>query len=57
MTTAIGAGEGHATNTKGLTAFLVRPDGFVAWAADENTEPDLAELEKTLSRWFGNPLG
>jgi hypothetical protein len=26
-------------------------------AADENTEPDLAEIEKTLSRWFGNPLG
>jgi 2-polyprenyl-6-methoxyphenol hydroxylase-like FAD-dependent oxidoreductase len=46
-----------AKDTKGLAALLVRPDGFVAWAADENTEPDLAELEKTLSRWFGNPLG
>ena len=41
----------------GLSAFLVRPDGFVAWAVDEGIEPDLLALEKTLSRWFGNPLG
>ena len=46
-----------AKDTKGLAALLVRPDGFVAWAADENSEPDLPALKKTLSRWFGDPLG
>jgi 2-polyprenyl-6-methoxyphenol hydroxylase-like FAD-dependent oxidoreductase len=46
-----------AKEAKGLGALLVRPDGFVAWAADENAEPDRPALEKTLSRWFGNPLG
>lgn len=46
-----------AKDTKGLAGLLVRPDGFVAWAADENAEPDLPALKKTLSRWFGDPLG
>jgi 2-polyprenyl-6-methoxyphenol hydroxylase-like FAD-dependent oxidoreductase len=46
-----------AKDATGLAAFLVRPDGFVAWAADENSEPDLPALKKTLSRWFGDPLG
>jgi 2-polyprenyl-6-methoxyphenol hydroxylase-like FAD-dependent oxidoreductase len=46
-----------AKDTKGLAGLLVRPDGFVAWAADENSEPDLPALKKTLSRWFGDPLG
>jgi hypothetical protein len=46
-----------AKEAKGLGALLVRPDGFVAWAGDENAEPDLPALEKTLSRWFGYPLG
>jgi 2-polyprenyl-6-methoxyphenol hydroxylase-like FAD-dependent oxidoreductase len=46
-----------AKEAKSLGALLVRPDGFVAWAADENAEPDQPALEKTLSRWFGNPLG
>ncbi len=45
-----------AKDTMGLAAFLVRPDGFVAWAADENSEPDLPALQKTLSRWFGDPV-
>jgi hypothetical protein len=36
----------------GLSALLVRPDGFVAWAAD--AEPDLEELSRTASRWFGD---
>jgi hypothetical protein len=48
---------GTAKDAKGVAALLVRPDGFVAWAADENSEPDLPALEKTLSRWFGDPLG
>ena len=46
-----------AKDTKGLTGLLVRPDGFVAWAADENAESDLPGLKKSLSRWFGDPLG
>lgn len=46
-----------AKDAMGVAAFLVRPDGFVAWAADENSEPDLHSLRKTLARWFGNPLG
>jgi 2-polyprenyl-6-methoxyphenol hydroxylase-like FAD-dependent oxidoreductase len=46
----------QAKDAMGLAAFLVRPDGFVAWAADENSEPDLPALQKTLSRWFGDPL-
>jgi 2-polyprenyl-6-methoxyphenol hydroxylase-like FAD-dependent oxidoreductase len=46
-----------AKDAKGLAALLVRPDGFVAWAADENAEPDLQALKKTISCWFGDPLG
>jgi len=37
----------------GLAAFLVRPDGFVAWATDQ--ELDLRNLEETLEMWFGTP--
>src|SRR5580704_1243983 len=38
-------------DNKGLTAMLVRPDGFVAWAAD--SEPDLSTVERSIERWFG----
>jgi bifunctional hydroxylase/dehydrase len=34
----------------GLTALLVRPDGYVAWAGD-----DPAGLTEALGRWFGSP--
>ena len=43
----------QAKDTQGLTALLLRPDGFVAWAADSN--PDLTVLEETICRWFGCP--
>ncbi|WP_405164898.1 FAD-dependent monooxygenase [Nocardia sp. NBC_01499] len=33
-----------------LTAMLVRPDGFVAWAADGGNQDG---LEAALTRWFG----
>jgi hypothetical protein len=41
-----------AKDSKDLTALLVRPDGFVAWAADSN--PDLTSLEQMMHRWFGS---
>ncbi|MFY4721293.1 FAD-dependent monooxygenase [Streptomyces sp. LaBMicrA B280] len=40
-----------------LRAILVRPDGFVAWAADTGGEkgPDEDELGAALERWVGVP--
>lgn len=35
-----------------LTALLVRPDGFVAWAT--NGQPDLDRAASALSTWLGN---
>jgi 2-polyprenyl-6-methoxyphenol hydroxylase-like FAD-dependent oxidoreductase len=40
-----------AKDSKGLTALLVRPDGFVAWATD--SEPDGSAVEESIARWFG----
>lgn len=34
----------------GLSAVLVRPDGFVAWASD--TAPDPEEVKRVAARWF-----
>jgi hypothetical protein len=34
-------------------AMLIRPDGYVAWAADSMSPDDLARLETALSRWCG----
>jgi 2-polyprenyl-6-methoxyphenol hydroxylase-like FAD-dependent oxidoreductase len=34
-------------------AILVRPDGYVAWAADNAAPADLDGLRQSLSRWFG----
>ncbi|PAY04118.1 FAD-dependent oxidoreductase [Bradyrhizobium sp. UFLA03-84] len=42
-----------ARDRLGLTAVLVRPDGFVAWATD--IEPDLKETAQAAARWFGEP--
>ena len=38
-------------DSKGLTAVLVRPDGFVAWATE--SKPDLSAAQKSIERWFG----
>jgi 2-polyprenyl-6-methoxyphenol hydroxylase-like FAD-dependent oxidoreductase len=40
-----------AKDSKGMAAMLVRPDGFVAWAADP--EPNLSAAETSIARWFG----
>jgi hypothetical protein len=37
----------------GLSAVLVRPDGYVAWAAEG--EPSLDAAQAALSTWFGPP--
>ncbi|WNL44321.1 FAD-dependent monooxygenase [Dyella sp. BiH032] len=37
----------------GLSAMLVRPDGFVAWAADGVA--DAEEAARAVARWFGEP--
>ncbi|MBN9247815.1 MAG: FAD-dependent oxidoreductase, partial [Hyphomicrobium sp.] len=42
-----------ARDPLGLSALLVRPDGFVAWASD--TAPDLVDAAQALSRWFRQP--
>lgn len=42
-----------AKDRLGLSAVLVRPDGFVAWASAGAS--DEAELAKAASRWFGDP--
>jgi hypothetical protein len=41
-----------AKDRLGLTALLVRPDGFVAWAM--NTPPDSAEVSRAIARWFSH---
>lgn len=44
---------GNAGERLGLSALLVRPDGFVAWATD--ADPDLEGVAKAAARWFGEP--
>jgi hypothetical protein len=39
-----------AKNRLGLSALLVRPDGFVAWASD--TTPNPEEVTRAAARWF-----
>jgi pentachlorophenol monooxygenase len=49
------AGAG-ASDTCGLAALLVRPDGVVAWASDDVTGvPDAAAARRAATRWFGAP--
>ena len=43
---------GDAKDRLGLSAVLVRPDGFVAWAAE--AAPNHEEASQAASRWFGN---
>jgi 2-polyprenyl-6-methoxyphenol hydroxylase-like FAD-dependent oxidoreductase len=41
----------HASDEKGLTAVVVRPDGFVGWATD--ARPEVAAVAPAVERWFG----
>jgi hypothetical protein len=43
----------EAKDRLGLTAVLVRPDGFIAWACEG--EAHLDEASRAASRWFGQP--
>jgi 2-polyprenyl-6-methoxyphenol hydroxylase-like FAD-dependent oxidoreductase len=42
-----------AKDRLGLSAVLVRPDGFVAWAGE--AAPNYEEAAQAASRWFGAP--
>jgi 2-polyprenyl-6-methoxyphenol hydroxylase-like FAD-dependent oxidoreductase len=42
--------SGRAKEQLGLSAVLIRPDGTIAWASDN--DPDCSELQKAASRWF-----
>ena len=44
---------GDAKDRLGLSAVLVRPDGFVAWAGE--AVPNHDEAAQAASRWFGEP--
>ncbi|GAA5059589.1 FAD-dependent monooxygenase [Nocardia callitridis] len=43
----------HADTTARTEAMLIRPDGYVAWAADTGQED--SRLRAALGRWFGAP--
>lgn len=51
-TAAINIVSGTPTQPVDLTAVLVRPDGYVAWATSAPV-PDLSGLGRALRRWFG----
>jgi 2-polyprenyl-6-methoxyphenol hydroxylase-like FAD-dependent oxidoreductase len=42
--------SGRAKEQLGLSAVLIRPDGIIAWATDNN--PDCSEIQKAADRWF-----
>jgi 2-polyprenyl-6-methoxyphenol hydroxylase-like FAD-dependent oxidoreductase len=44
-----------AKDRLGLSAVLVRPDGYVAWASD--TATSVSDAARAASRWFGEPSG
>jgi 2-polyprenyl-6-methoxyphenol hydroxylase-like FAD-dependent oxidoreductase len=50
-----GYASGKVKDSLGLTAMLVRPDGFVAWAAEG--EPNLLEAAEAMTHWLGAPPG
>jgi 2-polyprenyl-6-methoxyphenol hydroxylase-like FAD-dependent oxidoreductase len=41
----------HANDHFGLTAVLIRPDGYIAWASDG--QPDELSIRQAAALWFG----
>ena len=46
--------SGRAKEQLGLSAVLIRPDGFIAWASD--SEPDEQSIRQAAALWFGSRL-
>ena len=44
-----------ATAEPPADAVLIRPDGYVAWAADSGTPRPADDLRGALQTWFGVP--
>lgn len=42
----------QAKKPLGLSAVLIRPDGFIAWASDD--EPEERSIRQAMARWFGS---
>jgi hypothetical protein len=42
--------SGSAKDRLAVSAVLIRPDGIIAWASDN--DPDYSELQKAAARWF-----
>ena len=38
---------------EGPTGMLIRPDGYLAWTADDTTQESTDTLTEALIRWFG----
>jgi len=47
--------SGSAKDRLGVNAVLIRPDGIIAWASDN--DPDCSELQKAAARWFVSNSG
>ncbi|MEU7146117.1 hypothetical protein ABZ942_42220 [Nocardia sp. NPDC046473] len=43
-----------ATSYVPADALLIRPDGYIAWAADGSDPSGIARLEAAITRWFGS---
>ncbi|HEX3780002.1 MAG TPA: FAD-dependent monooxygenase [Pseudonocardiaceae bacterium] len=43
-------------NRPELAGLLVRPDGYVAWAAERGLDTTDTTLDEALTRWFGAPV-
>jgi hypothetical protein len=46
---------GGVEDRLGVSAVLIRPDGIIAWASDN--DPDCSELQKAAARWFVSNAG
>jgi 2-polyprenyl-6-methoxyphenol hydroxylase-like FAD-dependent oxidoreductase len=44
--------SGRAEEQLGLSTVLIRPDGFIAWASDN--EPDEQSIRRAVALWFGS---